>query len=243
MSRVDEPLECSVVEIKSALVDERSVESPPVGFTFAEYRASLRAFRAEGYAITGFLPFLEAPKPKHMILRHDVDHSLEQALRLARIDAAEGCSATFFLRVHARGYNVASYQSLQLIDELHSLGHEVELHLDGGIHQGLPISEVDALDRQREVLEAVLRRPINGFSAHEPARMGNLDSSDDALTRWGVRYHAYQARFMNPQIRYLSDSSARWRDGHFFEWLGRADHLHVLVHPVWWYDRLPQENV
>jgi hypothetical protein len=89
----------------------------------------------------------------------------------------------------------------------------------------------------------VLQRPLNGFSAHEPARMGSLDASDAAKNRWGVSYHAYESRFMNPNIRYLSDSSARWRDGHFVEWVDLADHLQVLVHPIWWFRRLPQENI
>lgn len=193
--------------------------------------------------MTGFLPYLNDPQPKHLVLRHDVDHSLEQAMRIARIDAEEGCPATFFLRVHAHGYNVTSYQSLIHIEELHRLGHEIELHLDGGLHEALSIGEKEAIDRQKDLLEAALCRPINGFSAHEPTRMGNLGVSDEALERWGIRYHAYQDRFMYPQVKYLSDSSARWREGHFGEWVNRADRLQVLVHPIWWFDRLPQENI
>lgn len=211
-------------------------------FSYEDYRTSLSSFRDAGYAITGFLDYLDKPQPRHLVLRHDVDLSMDAAVRLARVDADFGCTSTFFLRVHALGYSVTSYDALQQIDELRSLGHEVELHLDGGLHQTMPIGQKEALDRQQQIIEAVLCRPINGFSAHEPARMGGIDVADRTMHRWGVRYHAYEPRFMMPAIKYLSDSGARWREGHFREWVGRADHLHVLIHPIWWFNTLPQEN-
>ncbi len=211
-------------------------------FSFGDYRSTLEAYRASGYVITGFSGYLDNPQERHLLLRHDVDMSLDPALRLAEVDADLGISSTFFLRVHAHGYNVTSYDSLNKIDELHRLGHDVELHLDGGLHHTMPIGEKEALDRQKDILEAVLGRPINGFSAHEPARMGGLDMADRTKTRWGVRYHAYEPRFMTPTVKYLSDSGARWREGHFREWVGKVDRLHVLVHPIWWFETLPQEN-
>lgn len=213
-----------------------------LGFTFRDYRRSLRAFRDAGYAITGFLPFLDDPQPRHLILRHDIDNSMELALRMARMDAEEGAHATFFLRVHATGYNLLSLPSLRMVQELEQMGHEVELHLDGGLSESLGLPERRIADRQRVVMEEILGRPINGFSSHEPSRMGNLEEAQELKESWDVRYHAYEARFMMPNLKYLSDSSARWREGHFFGWVGKVDQLQVLVHPIWWYDRAPQEN-
>lgn len=211
-------------------------------FSHDDYRSTLRAFRSAGYSITGFLGFLADPQPRHLILRHDIDHSLSAAVRLARVDADEGIRSTFFLRVHAQAYSLTSYDALHQVAELERLGHEIELHLDGGLHIPLAIGEKESLDRQRDILEAVLGRPINGFSMHEPARMGGLDVSDQAKDRWGVDYHAYESRFLTPTMKYLSDSGARWREGHFREWIGRVPHLQVLIHPVWWFENLPQEN-
>jgi len=104
-----------------------------MGFTFADYRETLRAYRDCGYAITGFLPFLTEPRERHLILRHDSDHTLEQAMRIAEIDAEVGCSATIFLRVHAVGYNLLAVKNLLRVQELIDMGHEVELHLDGNL--------------------------------------------------------------------------------------------------------------
>jgi hypothetical protein len=66
--------------------------------------------------------------------------------------------------------------------------------------------------------------------------------ADDLVERWRLSYHAYDARFQMPQMKYISDSSARWREGHFYEWVGKVDLIQVLVHPIWWYQNIPQEN-
>lgn len=213
-----------------------------LGFTLGDYRRSLVAFLDAGYAVTGFLPFLDDPQPRHLILRHDIDNSMDLALRMARIDAEHGARATFFLRVHARGYNLLSLPSLLQVQELEALGHEVELHLDGGLAGTLGLSERRIADRQRVIIEEVLGRPINGFSSHEPSRLGNLEEADELRAAWDVRYHAYEKRFVMPSLKYISDSSAHWREGHMHGWVGKVDRLQVLVHPIWWYEHAPQEN-
>lgn len=214
------------------------------GFSFADYSRTLRAFRDSGYAVTGFLPYLDEPQTQHLVLRHDIDNDIQQARRVARLDAEAGCSSAFFLRVHARGYNLLSLSSLEAIREMTDLGHEVGLHLEGGIGDVVGGSMDDWADRQRTVFEAAAGRALEGFSVHEPARMGGLEYADGLLARWGgtVRYHAYEARFTTPAMKYLSDSSGTWREGHFGHWVGKEPRFQVLTHPFWWFERIPAEN-
>jgi len=214
------------------------------GFLFADYVDALRAYRDAGYAVTGFSQYLEAPAERHLVLRHDCDNSIEQAVRIARLDASAGCTSTFFLRVHARGYNLLTLESLQAVAEMRELGHDVELHLEGGFADVLGGTMDDWADRQRAVFEAAVGRPLTGFSMHEPARMGGIDFADALRVRWSdtVAYHAYEDRFTTPTMKYLSDSSGRWREGHFALWVGREPLLQVLTHPIWWFERIPAEN-
>ena len=218
--------------------------TPAPGYSFRDYTAALRAFRGAGYAVTGFAEFLADPQPKHLILRHDLDNSLEQALRIARLDADSDCRSTFFVRVHARGYNLLSLPSLKAILEIESMGHAVELHLEGGFSDVFGGDNDSWADRQRTVFEAAVARELHGFSLHEPARMGNLDFADRLLERWGnpVFYHAYESRFMMPTMKYLSDSSGHWREGHFALWVDQVPQLQVLTHPFWWFETTPAEN-
>lgn len=213
-------------------------------FSLRSYKETLVAYRNAGYAVTSFDSYLSNPMQKHMILRHDIDNSIEQALRVARVDAEAGCSSTFFLRVHARGYNLLSLPSLQIIAEMESLGHEVQLHLEAGLGDWLGGDNLEWADRQRAVFEAAVNRPLGGFSSHEPARMGGIDFANSLLDYWGdtVKYHAYEDRFFNPAMKYLSDSSGNWREGHFSEWVGKEPLMQVLTHPFWWFEKVPAEN-
>lgn len=215
-----------------------------LGFTFSDYTSALRAFRADGYAVTGFSKYIAAPQPKHMVLRHDCDNSIEQALRVAELDAREGCTSSFFVRVHARGYNLMSLPVLQGLRSIEELGHEVELHLEGGMDEVLGGERLEWAERQRTVFEAAMGRKLTGFSLHEPARMGGIDFADLLLERWSdsVTHHAYEDRFTTPALKYLSDSSGNWREGHFGLWVGREPRFQVLTHPIWWFDKVPAEN-
>lgn len=221
-----------------------SSEAANADFSLACYSDTLRAYQDDGYAVTSFRDYLVQPREKHMILRHDIDNDIHLAARVARVDAQAGCTSSFFLRVHARGYNLLSLPSLTCILEMEQLGHEVQLHLEGGLREVLGGEDVDWADRQRTVFEAAVGRPLGGFSVHEPARMGGLGFADALLDRWSdsVEYHAYEARFTTPSMKYLSDSSGRWREGHFAEWVGREPLMQVLTHPFWWYDKIPAEN-
>lgn len=219
-------------------------EAGKLGFDLASYSDALVAYREAGYAVTGFGEYLAGPQPKHLILRHDIDNSIEQAMRVARVDAAAGCRATIFLRVHARGYNLLSLPSLLYIHEMEALGHEVQLHIEGGLFEVLGGDNLEWAERQKSVFETAVGRPLGGFSLHEPARMGGMEFASHLLERWSdtVAYHSYEPRFMMPSMKYLSDSSGHWREGHFALWVDKEPHMQVLTHPIWWYDKVPAEN-
>lgn len=222
-----------------------SQETSKRGFSFKDYSDTLKAYLDDGYAVSAFRDYLDAPSSKHLVLRHDIDNSIEQAIRVARLDAEAGCTSTFFLRVHARGYNLMSLPSLMIIREMEQLGHEVQLHLEGGICDVVGGGDnFEWADRQRAVFEAAVGRPLGGFSLHEPARLGGFEFAAELLSRWSdtVRYHAYEPRFMMPNMKYLSDSSGNWREGHFAQWVGKEPLMQVLTHPFWWFEKVPAEN-
>lgn len=214
------------------------------GFSLKDYSDTLKAYLDDGYAVTGFREYLDDPQPKHLVLRHDIDNSIEQAARVARVDAEAGCTSSIFLRVHARGYSLMSLPSLLIIREMEELGHEVQLHLEGGIGDVLGGDNFEWAERQRTVFETAVGRPLGGFSLHEPARLGGIEFATELLSRWSdtVRYHSYEPRFMTPQMKYLSDSSGNWREGHFALWVGKEPLMQVLTHPFWWFEKIPAEN-
>ena len=63
-----------------------------------------------------------------MLLRHDVDLSLDAALRMAELEAEAGAAATYFLMTRSEFYNLDSPSGAAAIERLRELGHRVGLH-------------------------------------------------------------------------------------------------------------------
>lgn len=75
-------------------------------FTYNAYRGLLHLLRAQGYVFTDYHQY--AAYPRCVILRHDIDQSLTEAVRLAEIEAEEGIRSTWFMLPRTDFYNPAS---------------------------------------------------------------------------------------------------------------------------------------
>jgi hypothetical protein len=175
-------------------------------FDLGHYTELLDAAHAGRYRWAGFD---HEPEPDDLFLRHDVDLSLDAALRMARLEHTRGAAATYFLMTESVFYNLDSSEGRAAIDELRSLGHAVGLH---AIH---PRFERD--DRFDPVM-----------AWHNPDPEYVFEPVDGAV-------NVMQAPWFT-KGRYRSDSNQHWRDGcphdelraHAFEW------LQLLVHPEIW---------
>src|SRR5207253_1630565 len=94
-------------------------------FDLDHYRELLAAARTGGYR---FADFSRDPEPGDLILRHDVDLSLEGAVELAELEGDAGVRATYFVMTESAFYNLASSAGEATIATLRSLGHAVGLH-------------------------------------------------------------------------------------------------------------------
>ncbi len=211
-------------------------------FTHEHYESTLMEYLDAGYFVGGFREILQNPdKEKLMILRHDIDTSLDMAFNIAEIDHRCGIKSSFFIRVHATGYNPFTLSNYRLLKRMMQMGHEVGLHVEPSIPDVLQEDPLQFCDRQKASLEAAIGRPIIGMSTHEPVRMGDPELIEKLVDRWGLEYHAYEKRFFE-DIKYISDSGARWREGCFSTWVDKVDKIQVLTHPFWWFKEISQEN-
>ncbi len=175
-------------------------------FSLAHYRELLDAAREGGYRFAGFD---REPKPGDLILRHDVDLSLEAAVVMAELEAAEGASSTWFLMTRSVFYNLASSEGERAIATLRELGHRI------GHHAVWP--HVD-LDERFE--------PTVAWHNPDPEYM--WDEIDGAIS-------VMRAPFFDAD-HYRSDSNQQWRHGCPHDELaaGRFEWLQLLIHPEIW---------
>lgn len=97
-------------------------------FTYAAYRELLSLLREGGYAFRDYHSYGDAPRCA--ILRHDIDTSLEQAVKLAELEAREGVRSTWFVLLRTDFYNAASKTGREALRHIRALGHEIGLHFD-----------------------------------------------------------------------------------------------------------------
>lgn len=178
-------------------------------FSLAHYRELLQAAQAGGYRWAGFD---RPPEAGHVILRHDVDLSLEAAVALAELEADEGAWATYFLMTRSVFYNLASREGVATVARLRELGHRVAHHAVW--------PEVDLDDR----FDAVV-------AWHNPDPEYMRAPIDGAV-------NVMQAPFFESD-HYRSDSNQHWRSGCPHDELrnGGFEWLQLLTHPeIWAYD-------
>jgi hypothetical protein len=178
-------------------------------------------------------------KEKFLILRHDIDFDIEKAREFAMFENQLGIDSTYFFRPNGKFYNLLSPHTLNIINEVNSLGHEVGIHLEVNLFEKYEFEKL--INELLEIFNKNLNLKIHSYSLHEPNRTGDKISHENICKKFGFSIGAYEDRFFK-EIKYLSDSGGRWREGHFNEWVDKENKLQVLTHPIWWYREFPQEN-
>jgi len=176
------------------------------GFDLGHYRELLQAANAGGYR---WAFFDGEPRRGDLILRHDVDLSLDAALRMAELEAEEGAAATYFLMTESVFYNLDSPEGRAAIARLRELGHRV------GLHAVWPNARLD------ERFE-----PVVAWHNPDPEYMtAPVEGAANVM----------QAPWFSPET-YRSDSNQRWRHGCPHEELaaGAFPWLQLLTHPEIW---------
>jgi hypothetical protein len=179
-------------------------------FDLAHYAEILEAVRVGGYR---FGHFAGTPTEGTVILRHDVDLSLDAALRMAQLESEADVPATYFLMTESVFYNLDSPEGVEAIARLRELGHRVGLH---AVYPNAPSDE--RFD------------PVVSWHNPDPEWM-RTPLPDGQI-------NVMQEPWFD-LATYRSDSNQHWRAGcpHDDLRTGALPWLQLLVHPeIWVYD-------
>ena len=194
------------------------------------YQEILDQARKQGYEILSFSALGGARGKRTLVLRHDVDVSVERAVVMARIEAEQGVQPTYFVRLHARYYDVREPSTKAALEELGTLA-ELGLHYERLYYAQIGEEHLRLLGKDTDEFRGLTGRARFGCAAHLPGVYPPFE--EEEVQAAGLAFEAYAPAFTKAR-KYLSDSSNRWREGCLCTWLGRVDHLTVLIHPVWW---------
>jgi hypothetical protein len=175
-------------------------------FSLEHYRELLEAAAQGGYR---WSTFGDVPRQGDLLLRHDVDLSLDAALQMAELEAALGVRATYLLMTQSVFYNLGSSEGRRVLNRLRELNHGV------GLHAVWPTLELD--DRFDPIV-----------AWHNPNPDYMAEPVDGAV-------NVMQPPYFDPD-HYRSDSNQHWRHGCPHDELraGRFEWLQLLIHPEIW---------
>lgn len=198
------------------------------GFSLEGYHELLSNFADLGYQAVSY--DRSRPDAAHLILRHDIDMSIDAAVEMAEVEAAAGVASHYFVLLRSELYNPFSKNGLKGLRRILTLGHDVGLHFDASLYGNSEVELDEAAERECSVLEHMLDRRVTVITFHRPAKA--LLNRAAPLAR---RLHGYQPRFFR-DIGYCSDSRGGWHHDHPLAHtsVAKKTALQLLTHPIWW---------
>jgi hypothetical protein len=218
----------SVQRANIATLSGPGLELPP--FTRNGYRRLIQRLLDAGYEPATFDTVRAACRD--LIVRHDVDVSLEAAVSIAELESEMGIRASYFVMVSNSYYNIYSHDARRLIARLSELQHHIGLHFDPAVYSsGDSLGDYNAaVAHEFGLLAAIVGDPIDIISFHNPPPV--LVNRERPV---GGLPHTYEPRFFK-DLAYVADSGGEWRYGGPFERPAFRDGtaIHLLTHPIWW---------
>lgn len=213
-------------------------------FSYADYKEIIRIIKESGRACN----FRQAQeKDKFIIMRHDVEFSVDRAFALSKLELSMDFTSTYFFQWTNNSYNILSKKNMDMIKYMHERGHVIGLHF---ALNGLTDMELvrKKILQEIHVLSEMIGVEITEFSIHRP--------SADVL-RENIKFpgiiNAYQDEFFTfsenvtestpLHVKYISDAKHRWNYGTpDAATLLENDRVQILTHPYSWtkkgYDNL-----
>ncbi len=201
-----------------------------ISFSPEGYAALLDKAKIHGYQCIGYNAALHAKIPS-LLLRHDIDFSMEYAHSMARIEADNGVKATYFVMLRSPVYSLCSRRSAHLLREIVAMGHDIGLHFDAAFTQGEEKSQEEWLRFEAHTLSTLANAPVTAFSLHQPTQeMIDAKIEIDGMVN---TYHPEHVK----GFEYISDSNRDWRGKDLGDMLASGANIQLLIHPMWWMSR------
>jgi peptidoglycan/xylan/chitin deacetylase (PgdA/CDA1 family) len=133
-------------------------------FTLDSY-VSLLKYLSQIYTIAPFCRISRKFRP-YLILRHDVDYSLETALEMARLERSLGIKSTYFVLASGEVYDLFEERNALCLKEISSLGHEIGLHFEPEKYRSYKRSIYETFRIEVQRLETLSGKRVYSIARH-----------------------------------------------------------------------------
>lgn len=197
-------------------------------FTYEAYKKLIEKLKNNDYCLTDY--HNDQVYKKSVILRHDVDNSLEKALAFSQYEQQLGVKSTYFVLLTSNFYNIASQKSRSILKQIQGMGHEIGLHFDEIVYGELEKeSLIQCVEKEAEIMRQLTGLEISTVSMHRPSKQ---TLENDYV--FPTLINSYSQKYFK-SYKYLSDSRSHWRENVLEIIESNAfDQLHILTHPFWY---------
>lgn len=174
-------------------------------FTVKKYKELLQALISNGYNFQTFKEFIEHPKTKSIVLRHDVDLLPANSLRFAQIQAENKVKGTYYFRAVPESWDET------IIKQIAALGHEIGYHYEcltttnGNMEKGIQ-------DFEKNLMALRKLADVTTICMH-----GSPMSPHDSKDLWKTYNYKFYGIVAEPyfdvdftNVYYLTDTGRRW---------------------------------
>ena len=183
-------------------------------FSCAKYISLLSALKNVGYFFQTFEEYINNPAKKVLILRHDIDKRMENALKFAEIEASMNIKASYHFRIHETRKNPA------ILIKIKNLGHEIAYHYE----------DLSKISRNGLIDEDILQNALTAFRnnlsflrQYYPVRVismhGDPTSLTDNRSLWQTFSYKQEGIICEPyydidysSVLYLTDTGRTWNN-------------------------------
>ena len=200
-------------------------------FTYDEYENLISKLQKHGYQFASYYDYKSFEKP--VIMRHDIDYSLQKSVELAEFENQLGIQSTYFILISSPFYNIVSKDAVEKIKKIQNAGHEIGLHFDELNYDESEYDKIGGVEkaiyREIDLMNTILECDIKSVSMHRPSPK-TLQASYDL----GTIVNSYSKEFFEG-FKYVSDSRRRWRENvDEIISCGLYNKLHILTHAFWY---------
>lgn len=205
-------------------------------FSYEDYKDIIRIIKSSGRA-SSYKKAIN--QDEFVIMRHDVEYSVERAYELSKVEESMDFTSNFFFQWTNNSYNILSRRNMDMIKDMHERGQHIGLHY--ALNGLTDMNQVRVqIKKELDILSEMFGFSVDTFSVHRPSR--------DVLAeniKFEGKLNAYQDEFFTfaddvdentpVAVKYMSDANHIWRYGYPDEEniLGHKK-VQILTHPFAW---------
>ena len=159
-------------------------------------------------------------------IRHDIDFSLDKAVRFAEFEADLGIKSIYYILVNGPYYNPFHPENIEKIKMIKDLGHSIGIHFDlNNIKSVDATTQANLIHAFRALLEYYSIQEINYITFH---RMIPSFELVQLLSNEELYFPD-----MNKSFKYITDTNKNWTED-ISEVAKFYPNIQINVHPEWW---------